>query len=130
MEIEVRVVGGIESCFVSLPLLLIQTLDSTYSRSGQPLPPILALELRSLDGNQLWHVAWSGSASTSSAIEIAQQFAECIRLPGYTTVQVRAVPNLPKASLVTIEPLTEDDWEVLELNSEHAEAAILKQVLN
>ena len=47
-----------------------------------------------------------------------------------TTVQVRAVANLPKATLVTIEPHTEDDWEVLELNSEYAEAAILKQVLN
>lgn len=27
-----------------------------------------------------------------------------------------------------IEPDTVDDWEVLELNAEHAEAAILKQV--
>lgn len=35
---------------------------------------------------------------------------------------------MPKATLVTIEPLSEDDWEVLELNSEHAEASILKQV--
>ncbi|KAA8544695.1 hypothetical protein F0562_019457 [Nyssa sinensis] len=60
--------------------------------------------------------------------QIAQQFAECICLSDHTSVQVRAVPNLPKATLVTIEPDTEDDWEILELNSEHAEAAILKQV--
>uniref|UniRef100_A0A5B7BPC2 Peroxisomal ATPase PEX1 n=1 Tax=Davidia involucrata TaxID=16924 RepID=A0A5B7BPC2_DAVIN len=123
MELEVRVVGGIESCFVSLPPLLIQTLQSTPSGS---LPPFL--ELRSSDSDDIWNVAWSGSASTSSAIEIAQQFAECICLPDHTIVQVRAVPNLPKATLVTIEPHTEDDWEVLELNSEHAEAVILKQV--
>lgn len=56
--------------------------------------------------------------------------AECISLPDLLTVQVRAVSNLPKATLVTIEPNSEDDWEVLELNSEHAEAAILKQVCN
>lgn len=43
-------------------------------------------------------------------------------------VKVRVVSNLPKATLVTIEPLTEDDWEILELNSELAESAILKQV--
>lgn len=46
-----------------------------------------------------------------------------------TIVQVRAVPNVPRATLVTIEPHTEDDWEVLELNAELAEASILKQVL-
>lgn len=45
-------------------------------------------------------------------------------------VQVRVVSDVPKATLVTIEPLTEDDWEVLELNSEHAEADILNQVLH
>ena len=45
-----------------------------------------------------------------------------------TVVQVKVTPNVPKATLVTIEPHTEDDWEILELNSEHAEEAILKQV--
>ncbi|KAG7990266.1 hypothetical protein I3843_02G017200 [Carya illinoinensis] len=127
MEFEVRLVGGVENCFVSLPLPLIQTLDSTRS-ALLPLPQVLALELRSLSDSRLWHVAWSGATSASSAIEVAQKFAECIFLPEHATVQVRAVSNVPKATLVTIEPLSEDDWEVLELNSEHAEAAILNQV--
>ncbi|KAK4490149.1 hypothetical protein RD792_000806 [Penstemon davidsonii] len=120
MEFEVRVIGGIESCFISLPLSLIQTLQSGY------LPPILAIELRS--DTRLWHVAWCGSASSSSSIEIAQQYAVCIGLCNRTVVNVRVVSNLPKATLVTIEPLTEDDWEILELNSELAESDILKQV--
>ncbi|XP_075484852.1 peroxisomal ATPase PEX1-like isoform X2 [Primulina tabacum] len=121
MEFEVRIVGG-ESCFVSLPLSLIQTLQSGY------LPPVLALELRS-DARH-WHVAWCGSASTSSSsIEIAGQYAaECISLSDRTFVRVRVVSNLPKATLVTVESYTEDDWEILELNSELAESAILKQV--
>ncbi|KAH6765488.1 peroxisome 1 [Perilla frutescens var. hirtella] len=121
MEFEVRAVGGIDSCFVSLPLSLIQTLQSGY------LPPILALELRSND--HLWHVAWCGAASSSpSSIEIARHYADCIGLSDRTTVKVRVVSNLPRATLVTIEPLTEDDWEILELNSELAESVILKQV--
>ncbi|KAJ7969258.1 Peroxisome biogenesis protein 1 [Quillaja saponaria] len=124
MEFEVKLVGGIENCFASLPLSLIQTLEST--RSGL-LPQVLGLELRS-GFDDLWVVAWSGATSTSSAIEVSQQFAECISLPDHTIVQVRAVSNVAHATLVTIEPDTEDDWEVLELNSEHAEAAILKQV--
>lgn len=44
-------------------------------------------------------------------------------------MQVKAIGNLPKASLVNIEPNSEDDWEILELNSEIAEEVILKQVL-
>ncbi|CAN4121123.1 unnamed protein product [Withania somnifera] len=127
MELEVRVVGGIESCFVSLPVTLIQTLESTIA-SGF-LPPILALELRS--DNHLWRLAWSGSASSNpfpNSIQIAKKYAECIGLSDRTVVQVKVLSNLPKATMVTIEPDTEDDWEVLELNAEHAEQAILKQV--
>ncbi|XP_059280235.1 peroxisomal ATPase PEX1 isoform X2 [Lycium ferocissimum] len=128
MELEVRVVAGIENCFVSLPVSLIQTLESTTA-SGY-LPPILALELRS-GNNHVFRVAWSGSASANpfpNSIQIAQQYAECIGLSDRTVVQVRVLSNLPKATMVTIEPDTEDDWEVLELNAEHAEQAILKQV--
>lgn len=50
-------------------------------------------------------------------------------MPDRVTVKVRVISNLPNATLVLVEPLSEDDWEVLELNSEHAEAAILKQVI-
>lgn len=122
-----RVVGGIENCYVSLPLHLIQTLQSS-SPSGL-FPHSISLELRSSrNPDDLWFVSWSGSASSSTSIEVAQQFAECINLLDGTAVQVRVLSNLPKATLVTIEPQTEDDWEVLELNAEHAEEAFLKQV--
>ncbi|CAB4307142.1 unnamed protein product [Prunus armeniaca] len=124
MEFEVRLVGGIENCYVSLPLALIQTLQS----SSSSLPHVLALELRSSSNDSRWNVAWSGATSTSQAVEVAQQFGDCISLPDHARVQVRALSNVTKATLVTIEPSTEDDWEVLELNSELAEAAMLNQV--
>lgn len=120
-----RVVGGMEGCFVSLPIPFIQTLESTY---GGLLPPVLALDVRSRSGAGSWILAWSGSASRSSSIEVAQQFAECISLHNQTKVTVKAFVNLPKAAMATIEPNSEDDWEILELNSELAEEAILKQV--
>ncbi|CAJ1939703.1 unnamed protein product [Sphenostylis stenocarpa] len=123
MELEVKVVGGIDSCFVSLPLSLIQLLQSTRSSS---LPQILALELRSPP--HTWFVAWSGATSASSAIEVSPQFAECVSLPNHANVQVRAALNVPHASRVIIEPNTEDDWEILELNAELAEDTILSQV--
>ncbi|KAL1191267.1 Peroxisomal ATPase PEX1 [Cardamine amara subsp. amara] len=121
-EAVVRTVAGVD-CFVSLPRQLLSALQST---SSSPLPPLLPVELRS--GDRRWSVAWSGSSSSSSAIEVARVFAESISLPDGTVVQVRVLPNVPKATLVTVEPETEDDWEVLELNAELAEAAILSQV--
>ncbi|XP_057539501.1 peroxisomal ATPase PEX1 [Amaranthus tricolor] len=126
MELEVRLMPGVENCHVSLPLSLLQTLESSHS--DHLLPHFLPLQLRSLSDDRLWHLAWCGSSSSSSAIEIAQEFADCIGLLDGTRVQVRALTNVPKASLVTIEPVTEDDWEVVELNAQVAEAAILNQV--
>ncbi|CAN8298765.1 unnamed protein product [Cochlearia groenlandica] len=121
-EAVVRAVSGVD-CFVSLPPQLLHALQST---SSSPLPPLLPVELRS--GDRRWPVAWSGSSSSSSAIEVARVFAESISLPDDTVVQVRVLTNVAKATLVTVEPETEDDWEVLELNAELAEAAILSQV--
>ncbi|KAI6706161.1 hypothetical protein NL676_009123 [Syzygium grande] len=126
LEFEVRAAGGMEDCFVSLPPPLIQTLQQSTPSGLLPHP--LALELRCLRTRGSWVVAWSGAASPSSAIEVSQQFSECISLPDRVTVKVRVISNLPNATLVMVEPLSEDDWEVLELNSEHAEAAMLKQV--
>ena len=55
---------------------------------------------------------------------------ECILLPNQLSVKVKEmVSNVASATLVTIKPSNEDDWEVLELNAELAEAAILKQVI-
>ncbi|ESQ40798.1 hypothetical protein EUTSA_v10012497mg [Eutrema salsugineum] len=121
-EAVVRTVAGVD-CFVSLPHHILQTLQST---SSAPLPPLLPFELRS--GDRRWPVAWSGSSSSSSAIEVARVFAESISLPDGTVVHVRVLSNVPKATLVTVEPETEDDWEILELNAELAESAILSQV--
>ncbi|XP_022142454.1 peroxisome biogenesis protein 1 isoform X2 [Momordica charantia] len=127
MELEVRTVGGMEDCFVSLPLLLIQTLERRSS-AMDGLPELLVLELRDSSSDEVWMVSWSGATSSSSAIEVSKQFADCISLPDCIIVQVRATSYVPEATQVSIEPYSEDDWEVLELNAELAEAATLNQV--
>ncbi|CAN1761594.1 Peroxisome biogenesis protein 1 [Linum perenne] len=126
MEFEVRHVSGVENCFVSLPLQLIQTLDSLRP-SLLPQPQLLVLELRLLSSTaeqHSWSVSWSGATSSSSAIE----FAECILLLDHSKVRVRVVSNVEHAERVTVEPDTEDDWEVMELKAEFAEASMLSQV--
>ncbi|CAO2184023.1 unnamed protein product [Urochloa humidicola] len=125
MEVEVRVVGGARSCFVALPLHLIHALERTSS-SGD-LPPVLALDLRGPAGGR-WSLAWSGAASRSRAIEVAQELAECISLPDGTLAQLSVARSLAKADSVSIEPYSEDDWEILESRADLAEETILKQV--
>ncbi|KAG2580635.1 hypothetical protein PVAP13_6NG359400 [Panicum virgatum] len=125
MEVEVRVVGGARSCFVALPLHLIHALERT-SASGD-LPPVLALQLRGPAGGR-WSLAWSGAASRSGAIEVAQELADCISLPDGTIAQLSVARSLAKADSVIIEPYGEDDWEILESRAELAEETILKQV--
>ncbi|CAM0911659.1 unnamed protein product [Alopecurus aequalis] len=125
MEVEVRVVGGARSCFVALPLHLIQALSRT-SASGD-LPPVLALDLRAAAGAR-WSLAWSGAASRSRAIEVAQELAECISLPDGTVAQLSVARSLTRAVSVSIEPFSEDDWEILESRADLAEETILQQV--
>ncbi|XP_058188783.1 peroxisomal ATPase PEX1 isoform X2 [Rhododendron vialii] len=111
MRFEVRLVGGLDSCFVSLPLLLIQALQQTRSLSSSTsLPSFLALELRSLAADHLWHVAWTGSASSSSAIEVGIVH-EAMRFPlwlhGQTTITFLVVSTFPKNPTVQLVPGTE-----------------------
>lgn len=62
------------------------------------------------------------------SVQVAQLYAECIGLLDHTFVRVKVTPNVPKADWVSVEPDTVDDWEILELNSKHAQETILKQV--
>eukprot|EP00252_Welwitschia_mirabilis_P015602 TRINITY_DN3444_c0_g1_i8.p1 TRINITY_DN3444_c0_g1~~TRINITY_DN3444_c0_g1_i8.p1 ORF type:complete len:1188 (+),score=284.39 TRINITY_DN3444_c0_g1_i8:127-3564(+) len=127
MEVEVRTVGHISSCFVGLPLHLIEALQATHKGF---LPPFLVLELRPRDSSDVsaWHVAWSGNASKSNAIEVSEKLAECMCLPNHFHVFVRARADVPKAATVMLEPVTEDDWEILEVNAEFVEEHLLNQV--
>ncbi|XP_006660378.3 peroxisome biogenesis protein 1 [Oryza brachyantha] len=126
MEVEVRVVGGARSCFAALPLHLIHALSRT-SASGD-LPPVLALDLRAAATGARWSLAWSGAASRSRAIEVAQELAECISLPDGTIAQLSVARSLARADSVCIEPFSEDDWEILESRADLAEETILTQV--
>ena len=54
--------------------------------------------------------------------------AECISLPDGTTAQFSVARSLAKADSVSIEPYSEDDWEILESRADLAEETILKQV--
>ncbi|KAL3690911.1 hypothetical protein R1sor_004562 [Riccia sorocarpa] len=126
MEVDVRRIG-LQSCFVALPPSLLELL---LSGSQCPSFPVV-LELRPVARSGVstpLFVAWNGAASTSPHIEVAESLAECLGLLSGTRVRVRARSDVAEAETVVVEPATEDDWEILELNAEYLEDHILSEV--
>ncbi|VDC01539.1 unnamed protein product [Peniophora sp. CBMAI 1063] len=70
----------------------------------------------------------SGGTGDTETVEIDPQFASGLGLSQGDVVEVGLAYDLPHARMVTTEPLTADDWEILELHAEHVESTLLSQV--
>lgn len=125
------------SCFVKLPLALMQAVHQDESTPEMPL----VLQL-SRDENQdkesnveedkkahkHMYVSWSGAASASQGVEMANEMMAALGLEEGEKVQLRACRGVPKAKSLELEPAHADDWEVLESNQEYLEEQLLNQV--
>ncbi|KAI5071916.1 hypothetical protein GOP47_0014167 [Adiantum capillus-veneris] len=128
MEVEVCELPGARDCFAALPLSMI---DALQSRQRTHMFKAV-LELRSskntMNNEGLWYLAWAGAASSSSSIEISKRLADSVGLPCGARFRVRALRDVAHAETVEVEPATENDWEILELNAGFVEDHILSQV--
>lgn len=111
------------------PTLCARLLDAAL-----PLP--LALELRplrqragiSLPSDTPIYVAWDGASSGQpGVVGLAAALARALGLADGAAVAVRQLPQAPPASSVTVEPASEDDWEVVEMNAGFLEEQLLSQ---
>eukprot|EP00903_Cladosiphon_okamuranus_P011980 g11251.t1 len=81
-------------------------------------------------------VSWNGGISDaeSGAIEVPLALARVIGLAvaldsdAYLSVRAETAGYVPTASRVCLEPLSTNDWEILEANAEHLEGQMLTQV--
>lgn len=74
-------------------------------------------------------VGWSGGCTGSKdALEISAQFAEALGLQEGQAIGVEPAEGVPTATMIMVEPATEDDWEVIELHSQFLEERLLSQV--
>jgi len=118
------------SCFVSLPTSLHQTFLQGYeARSGN-----IVLEVAHAfgDNQEKLYVGWAGGASPENDagelfLGIPQRLADCLDLSDGTVVDVSTISARPDKQ-VEVEPVTEDDWEVIELNAGYIEQHFLSQV--
>lgn len=89
------------------------------------------------------YVGWTGMASASSlahfnssdsgergleTIEIDPQYAQGLGLALGDVVEIGLLHDLPSAQSVATEPLSSDDWEIIEIHASHVESTLLSQV--
>lgn len=83
-------------------------------------------------GRQPCVVAWYGATSHSPhTIEVPLELAACLQLRPHTLVAIQPLTGgreVPSAVSVEVEPASESDWEVLEVNAGHVEDVMLQQV--
>ncbi|KAF8170325.1 P-loop containing nucleoside triphosphate hydrolase protein [Mycena galopus ATCC 62051] len=131
---------SLRSSLVNLPISLYGPLVERSIR-----PQHLAVHLTLVSPGQTEklevYVGWTGMASASSlaqfnstgekgfeTIEIDPQYALGLGLKQHDLVEIGLVHDLPLATSVATEPLTPDDWEIIDIHASHVEATLLSQV--
>ncbi|KAF8273433.1 AAA-domain-containing protein [Lactarius quietus] len=142
---------SLKSSLVNLPVslfgpLLERNIASPSLSSSRPQHVAVLLSATSPsqpDGKKLQaYVGWTGMVSASSlahfnsnspdspleTVEIDPQYAEGLGFHKGDVVEIGLLYDLPTAKSVATEPLTPDDWEILELHADHVESTLLSQV--
>ena len=135
------------SCHSRTPELVVQL---THERTGWvALPPALcsrlfaartatplALELRpirrragvALPSDTPCYASWVGDTCAAGCVGVPTAVARALGLQEGAAVAVRPLPDAPPAVSVTVEPASEDDWEIVQLNAGFIEETLLTQV--
>ncbi|KAJ7039144.1 P-loop containing nucleoside triphosphate hydrolase protein [Mycena alexandri] len=133
---------SLRSSLVNLPISLYGPL---VERSVRPQHLAVHLSLVSPGSAEKLevYVGWTGMASASSlaqfnstdaaekgyeTIEIDPQYALGLGLKQNDLVEIGLVHDLPLATSVATEPLTPDDWEIIDIHASHVESTLLSQV--
>ncbi|KAF8515366.1 AAA-domain-containing protein [Hysterangium stoloniferum] len=137
-KVAVRYVS-LKSSLVNLPISMYGPLVENRVR-----PQSLAVHLTSHATKQpviSAYVGWTGLVSSSSfaqwqsgsdealeTVEIDPQLASSLGFAEGSTLEIGLLHDLPVAKSVSTEPLSSDDWEILELHAGYVEDNLLSQV--
>ncbi|CAM9478899.1 unnamed protein product, partial [Phaeothamnion confervicola] len=120
-------------CFVCLPLHVAQALGG--SAHGAVMLQ-LSWEAAASDGGgrRVAYVSWNGGLSEGDSFEVPLALAQTLGLDRvmdadrYARVRFEPLDYVRDAGRVDVEPCTSDDWEIVEMNAEHLEGELLRQV--
>ncbi|KAJ7594598.1 P-loop containing nucleoside triphosphate hydrolase protein [Mycena floridula] len=130
--------SSLRSSLVNLPISIYGPLVERSVR-----PQSLAVHLTVVGTQNEAYVGWTGMASASSlaqfnvtssadkgleTIEIDPQYAAALGFKEGDTVEIGLLHNLNTAKSVGTEPLTADDWDIIEIHASHVESTLLSQV--
>ncbi|CCG80832.1 putative Peroxisome biosynthesis protein [Taphrina deformans PYCC 5710] len=114
---------SLKSCLVNLPEALNRTLSSN-NVAAQDVVAVL-----SFDGSKQAYAGWTGHGSKDgSTIEIDPAFAKNIGVSEGTELKVDLRMQPREAEVVWVEPVTADDWEIMELHASFLELNLLNQI--
>ncbi|ORX46363.1 AAA-domain-containing protein [Piromyces finnis] len=143
MSIVTIAFSHLKTCSVNLPA---SWANSLYSKNIKITDVVV--EVKWLN-NQIskskkspCYFGWTGSSSTAInqqnnyndndgnnlVIEIDSYFGKSLGLRNGQKVQAQLVSNVQLTQSVNVEPLTEDDWEILELHANYIEEQFLNQI--
>ena len=111
-----------KTCFASVSADLMSSLNYDTSSQGMPI-------LKLTTDTRVNYI--SAIVTTSNAIQevkINSLYAHCLGLTVGSAVFVEIVQNLSPCLNANIEPVTVDDWEILELHSAQVESSLLDQI--
>ncbi|KAE8596205.1 hypothetical protein XENTR_v10016010 [Xenopus tropicalis] len=75
-----------------------------------------------------WMERRSGTCSRTNVAELNRQFGEILGFSDGQQVFLKQCTNVISCKEVTVEPLTADDWDILELHSSALESRLLDQI--
>ncbi|XP_078596672.1 peroxisomal ATPase PEX1-like isoform X2 [Branchiostoma floridae x Branchiostoma japonicum] len=121
-----------KTCFISIPSTWVKELKlSQLDQAGSAVFEVTG------DGGQKVFVTWSGetvrdrartSLSQEDVVEISGMYGQKLGLKHNQEVLVRLVFGVPNCTRLHVEPVSVDDWEILELHASYIESHLLDQV--
>ncbi|XP_068091364.1 peroxisomal ATPase PEX1 isoform X2 [Hyperolius riggenbachi] len=125
--------GGLAGAAVTLTL---SNAKDTFLRLGAELRALLRLEqghaVEVSWGEQLVYLGWMESRCRThfgaTVVELNRQLAATLGLTDGQQVFLKQCCNVTSCKEVTVEPLSADDWEILELHASALEASLLDQI--
>ena len=121
---------------MALPPTLASQLDrQRAARGGSAALLAVVLEVRplvqraglSIPGSEASYCAWGGATCAPGTLGVPAGLLPGLGLAEGRPVAVRPLWEVPAAEWVSVEPASEDDWEIVELNAEYLEGQLLTQ---
>ncbi|EAL62534.1 peroxisomal biogenesis factor 1 [Dictyostelium discoideum AX4] len=134
MELHVQLKHSTD-CFVSLPPKIVHSLLLLSEKQSKSLGT-LGLEITWYDKinkkENKGYVGWAGGSTDprfTDSIEMSQEMAQCLGgIKNEQKLKLKALNNIELAHSVQVEPLTSDDWEIMEVHQQYLEEQLLNQV--